>query len=101
MQNSVMQIGLKRVKVEGDGESTVKKEEVKVEVASQEEFKAAEEELKKEDDEPFQFDPNLFPVLQDDELEKLIAEWKSTNPLWTISVPSLRPSSVGCDDERQ
>jgi hypothetical protein len=96
-----MQIGLKRVKVEGDGESAIQKEDVKVEVAAHEEVKVAYVDQKEEDDEPFEFDPTLFPVLQDDELEKLIAEWKSTNPLWTISVPSLRPSSVGCDDERQ
>ena len=54
-----------------------------------------------DDDEPFQFDPSLFQILADDELENLITEWKNTNPLWTISVPSLRPSSVGCDEERQ
>jgi hypothetical protein len=57
--------------------------------------------MEDDDDEPFQFDPTLFPILADDELENLIAEWKNTNPLWTISVPSLRPSSVGCDEERQ
>jgi hypothetical protein len=69
-------------------------------VTAQEEVKVVEEQ-KEEDDEPFQFDPTLFQVVSDDELAKLIADWNSTNPLWTISVPSLRPSSVGCDDERQ
>lgn len=102
LRNSVMQIGLKRVKVEGDGESAVVKQEAQVVVAAQEEVKAAQEEkMEDDDDEPFQFDPALFPILADDELENLIAEWKNTNPLWTISVPSLRPSSVDCEEEQQ
>ena len=34
-----MQIGVKRVKVEGDGESDIKMEEAKVEIAAKEEVK--------------------------------------------------------------
>ena len=70
-----------------------------MDVNTENEVKAIEEEKMEDDNEPFQFDPTLFPVLSDDELEKLIAEWKCYKPLWDSLVPSLHPFSISSDEE--
>jgi len=59
---------------------------------------------KQEEEEPegnITIEPDLFPILTDEELKQMIDEWKSMKPLWTISIPSLRPSSICMEQDTE
>jgi len=94
-------LGQKRVKLEENSGFDAKESQIKVEFVevpkAETPINVEEKEEEPDDDEDFVFEEGLFPILTDDELDKLIYEWKTTNQLWTLSVPSLRTSSVGHD----